>query len=129
MYIYLNIFKGMYKELINKPLTILCVPVGLFVLLIPFSLLIGWNIFTLLIFWFILTPVVAEYLPTIFSKNKSLMTESLIGMLIFYSLLVFMIYEHYQTDLFSIMVASCLINLASITIISKVKKEYRNPAY
>ena len=119
----------MAKEFINKTLGVLIVPVTLFILLLPFSFLTGWNIYTIVIYWFFITPFVAEYLPTIFSKSKNQLTQSLIGMLIFYSFMVLMIFKHYNSDLFSIMLVSCGVNLGLVTGISKVKKAYREPSY
>ncbi len=119
----------MLKELIYKALPAFCVPVGLAVVLVPFSLLIGWNLLSAVIFWLVLTPVLAEHLPTLISRNKNSLAESLTGLLIFYALMVFMIYDHYKTDLFLIMMVSCVVNLGLVTLIYKVKKEFRKPAY
>ncbi len=119
----------MSRELINKALRIFCVPVILFILLLPFSFLTGWNIATAIICWFFLIPFVAEYVPTIFSADKNQLKESLIGLLIFYSFMIFMIYKHYDSDFFFIMVLSAVVNIGSISVISKVKGMYRNPSY
>lgn len=119
----------MSKELINKGLKTLCVPVILFILLLPFSFLTGWNIATALFYWFFLIPFVAEYVPTIFSDNKNKLKESLIGLLIFYSFIIFMIYKHYDSDFFFLMMLSAVVNMGSISLISKVKRMYRNPSY
>ena len=119
----------MVNELAKEALRVLSVPLVLFILLLPFSFLTEWNSATAVIYWIFLTPFVAEYIPTIFSKNKDQLTQSLIGMLIFYSFMVLMTYKHYQTDMFFIMMVSCGINLGSITVISKVKRVYREPSY
>lgn len=119
----------MFKELAHQSLPVLCVPVGLAVILVPFSLLIGWNLLSAVIFWLVLTPVLAGHLPTLISNNKNLLAESLTGLLIFYALMVFMIYDHFKTDLFLIMMVSCLVNLGSVTIIYKLKREFRKPSY
>ena len=119
----------MNNKFTNKAIKLFSVPVLLFILLLPFSFLTGWNMATLIIYWFFVTPFVAEYVPTIFSKNKNQLVESLTGMLIFYSFMGFMTYKHYQTDMFFIIMVSCVINLGSITVISKVKRVYREPSY
>lgn len=119
----------MVKELIYKALPVICVPVGLAIILVPFSLLIGWNLLSAVIFWLVLTPALTAYLPTLISRNKNLLAESLTGLLIFYALMIFMIYDHYKTDLFLIMMVSCLVNLGLVTIIYMVTKEGRKPAY
>lgn len=119
----------MSKKLINKGLRILCVPLILFILLFPFSFLTGWNIATAVFCWFFLTPFIAEYVPTIFSADKNQLKESLIGLLIFYSFMILMVYKHYDSDFFFIIMLSAGVNMGSISIISKVKGMYRNPSY
>ena len=100
----------------------LIVPIGLAIILVPFSLLIGWNMITLILFWFVLTPGLTFYLPTKFSKNKNHFIESLLGLVIFYAFMVFMIYDHYKTDYFQIMILSFVINLTLVSIVAWTKK-------
>jgi hypothetical protein len=87
------------------------VPIGLAVVLVPFSMLIGWNLITLILFWFLIIPGLTIYLPTKTSNNKNHLLESGAGLMIFYWIMVFMIYEHYKSDYFQIMISSCVINL------------------
>ena len=94
------------------------VPIVLAILLVSFSTLIGWNLMTLFLFWFILIPILAVYLSNIISKNNNHLTESLAGLVIFYGGMVFMIFDHYRSDYFKIMLLSGLINLVLITVIS-----------
>ena len=89
----------------------LIVPVVLFILLVPFSLLLKWNLLTLILFWFALIPILTLYLPGKVSKTKDHLFESLAGLMIFYGIMVFMIYDHHQSDYFQVMMISCLINL------------------
>jgi len=96
---------------------ILIVPIGLAVVLVPFSILIGWNLITLTLFWFLLIPVLSIYLPAIISNSKNHLFESLAGLIIFYGIMVFMIYEHYMTDYFQIMIMSCVINLIVVSVV------------
>jgi hypothetical protein len=100
----------------------LVVPAGLAIVLVPYSLLIGRNLLTVFLFWFVITPSLAIYLPTIVSKNKNHFLESSLGLMIFYGLMVFMIYDHYKTDLFKVMMVSCLVNLVLISVIAGTKK-------
>lgn len=104
----------MDKEVKDKLIGTLLVPVGLAVVLVPFSIFIGWNVLTLILFWFVLIPVLAIYLPTIVSRKKNHLFESSIGLIVFYAFMVFMIYEHYKTDYFRVMIFSGVINLALI---------------
>ncbi|WP_268125394.1 hypothetical protein [Roseivirga pacifica] len=99
----------------------LIIPLGLTAVLVPFSLLIGWNLFTLLLFWFVLIPGLSMYLPTLVSSNQNHLIETVLGLVIFYSIMVFMIYDHYQTDYFKAMIISFLINLIVVSIWFKSK--------
>jgi len=119
----------MNYKIAYRALGIISVPVTLLILLLPFSFITGWNSATLVVYWIFITPFVAEYVPTLFSKNKNQLQHSVVGMLIYYSFVAFMIFKHYQTDMFFIIMLSCLINLGSITLISYVKKVYREPSY
>lgn len=109
----------------TKLLPILSVPIGLAIVLVPFSLLIGWSIFTIVLFWFVMTPALAEYLPTFVSKRKDTLYESLSGTLLSYAIMVFMIYTHYQTDMFLMIMASCGFNMIAIKVISRVRNVYQ----
>jgi hypothetical protein len=116
-------FLYMDKESKDKLKGALIVPIGLAIILVPFSILIGWNVITLILFWFVLTPRLTIYLPTKFSSNKNHFSESLLGLVIFYAIMVFMIYDHYKTDYFQIMILSFVINLALVSIILWLKKQ------
>ena len=107
--------KKHFKEQVKGALL---VPVGLAIVLAPFSLLVGWNLLTAILFWFVITPALSLYLPKTVSKSKNHFFESLLGLMIFYGLMVFMIYEHYKSDLFRVMIFSCLVNLILISVIT-----------
>ncbi len=96
----------------------LIVPICLGIILVPFSMLIGWNLMSLFLFWFVLIPTFTLYLPTRISKNKSHVVESLVGLMIFYGIMVFMIYKHYKTDYFKIMILSFAINFLLVAVIT-----------
>jgi len=100
----------------------LIVPAGLAIVLVPYSLLLGRNLLNVFLFWFVITPTLAIYLPTFVSRNKSHFFESTIGLIIFYGLMVFMIYDHYKTDFFKVMIASCLVNVVLISVIVGTRK-------
>src|SRR5688572_32557873 len=105
------------SKIINQVKGAIIIPTALAIILVPFSMWIGWNLLTLLLFWFALIPVLAVYLPAIISKNRNHLTESLAGLIIFYAVIIFMIYKDYKTDYFKVMIISCAINLALVTII------------
>jgi hypothetical protein len=99
----------------------LTVPAALGFVLILFSILIGWNLMTLILFWLIIIPGLTIYLPTIISSNKSHLFKSLVGMLIFYGIMVFMIYDHYDSDYFKVMIVSGVMNLVFVSMITWTK--------
>lgn len=112
----------MSKETKDKLKGILIVPVGLILVLIPFSMLIGWNLFTGILFWYVITPALTIYLPGIFMRHKNHLLESLVGLAIFYAFMVFMIYDHYKTDYFLIMMVSLVVNMMVVLMISWAKR-------
>ena len=107
--------KNSLKDQIKGCLTVV---ITLSVFLIVVSNSIGWNITTLILFWFALVPILSVYLPMKISNNKNHLPESLTGLILFYSIPIIMLYEQYQTDFFKIMIASCIINVGLVTLIS-----------
>ena len=61
------------------------------------------------------------YLPSLVSSNQNHLIETVLGLIVFYSIMVFMIYDHYQTDYFKAMIVSFVINLIVVSIWSKSK--------
>lgn len=108
------------KKLRNRLTGIFVVPIGLAITLILFSLSIGWDPVTLFSFWFLLVPVLTLYLPTLLLRSKNNVFDSLFGLIIFYGLMIWMIYEHYQTDYFQIMIVSLVINIVIVFVISLI---------
>lgn len=100
----------------------------LFIVLVPFSFLMGWNLITLFLFWFILVPAVAIYLPAKILKNEDWLIQAFGGLVSFYVVMVFMIYKHYQTDYFKIMIVSGGVNLVVVAGFFLAKKlNQQNP--
>jgi hypothetical protein len=95
----------------------LIVPVGLAIVLLPFSLLVGWTLISLILFWLFLTPAITVCLPLLFSERQLLFFKSLIGLAVFYAIMVFMIYDHYESDYFQIMIASWVINSFLVSVV------------
>jgi hypothetical protein len=110
-------------KLRGKALGILMIPIALSLILIPFSIFVGWNLMTLLLFWFVLTPILTITVPRLVEKKRSHLIESLVGILIFYGLMVFMIYDHFETDYFKVMIVSCVFNLLSVVIFSLMTRQ------
>ena len=112
----------MKAEFKDRLMSIVIIPACLAIALVPFSLLIGWNLASLFLFWFVLVPMLAIYLPTKISKNKNHLFESLAGLIFFYAIVVFMIYEHFNTDYFQVMMLSCGINIVLIVVVTFLKR-------
>lgn len=112
-----------HKILFPAPLlATLIIPVGLFLILIPFSVLFGQNLIVVLLFWFILVPAISISLPFLVLKRAAHLVQSLIGLILFYLFMVWMIYDHYQTDFFRVMMFSCLFNIVLIAVIGLSKR-------
>ena len=111
---------GQLKEKLKRTLI---VPIALAVVLAPFSIFVGWNLFTMILFWFFIVPAIAILLPSWPSNNKSQMFDSLVGLIVFYAIMVFMIYDHFMTDYFQIMILSFLTNLVFVYLISWTRKK------
>lgn len=107
----------------NRLKAVLIIPIVLGVLLVPFGLFVPKNLFTMFIFWFLLLPIAALYLPRLVSKSSNHLLDSLVGIIIFYGSMVFMIYDHYSSDFFQMMLWSCGVNLVVVTAITLM----RNP--
>lgn len=101
----------------------LAVVVGVSLVLVPYSFLIGWNAATLLLFWFVIVPWIALYIPGRISRNKNHLIESLAGLVIFYALVVLMIFRHYKSDYFLVMMVSCAGNFITVSVIRLTKKK------
>ena len=99
------------------------VPIALVAVLIPFSMLIGWSLLTAILFWFLIVPTIAMHLPNKISRNKGHLIETLSGLIIFYAFMVFMIYDHFKTDLFQIMIVSCVVNLILVSLITWARRK------
>jgi len=94
------------------------VPAGLSAALIFFSMVFGWNLGSLLAFWFFVAPFLALYLPVTVSGSENRGFKSSVGLVIFYSFMVFMIYDHYQSDYFRVMMFSFVVNFLVVLLIS-----------
>ena len=59
-----------------------------------------------LISFFLIIPTLNVFLSKVISGNKNLALKSLISLFVFYGIMVFMIYKHYQSDFFKVMMMS-----------------------
>jgi hypothetical protein len=84
---------------------------GLALILIPFSLIIGWSVISLISFWFIIVPLFSFIIPHLIPGNRLKLLQSIIGMILFYGIMIFMIYKQSETDYFRAMAVSGIVNL------------------
>ena len=117
-----NFKNKMDTERKKRILATLIIPVGLAIVIVPFSLLIKWNLISTLVFWFIITPGIAIFLPTRIMGSKNHVPESLLGLIFFYGIMVFMIYDHFNTDYFQLMLFSSMINLVLILVVALARR-------
>ena len=68
------------------------------------------NLLSTIVSWFVIIPLLNVFLSKTISGHKNLAFKSLMSLLVFYGIMVFMIYKHYQTDFFKIMIASLIFN-------------------
>lgn len=113
----------MKPKVILQLLEVLIVPVGIFAVLAMFSISVGWNLFTMLLFWFVFVPLLAYYLPALISKKATNPASSVIGLILLYAFMVLMIYDHFQTDYFVLMMISLIFNLGIVLMITWIRKE------
>ncbi len=74
------------------------------------------NLLGMIVSWFVIIPLLTVFLSKIISGEKNLALKSLISLLVFYAIMVFMIYKHYQTDFFKLMIASLVFNSLAMSI-------------
>ena len=111
--------------MINAPLKdrligILVVPTILMMILVSYSLLIGWNLATMLLFWYLLVPALIIFMCWWFTGDRNPVWVNLSGLAVFYGTMLFMVYDHYQTDYFLIMFISLPVNVVLVTGIMSV---------
>jgi hypothetical protein len=115
----------MKQEIINKIrgnliISIVIVTLSLFGILVPYSLFLGWNLITLFIFWFILVPIITILTARFYNKVNKRISSGLFGCIAFYLIMIFLIYSHYKTDYFKVMIVSFFTSIYAIWIFSKI---------
>ena len=90
----------------------IAVPLCVFLFVVACGYLFGGsrNLLVTIVSWFVVIPLMNVFLSKNISGSKNLALKSLISLVVFYGIMVFMIYKHYQTDFFKIMIASLIFN-------------------
>ena len=94
----------------------LCLIAGL----VPFSLFIGWNLVTAIMFWFILVPLISWVSAKFCMDRTRQIIVGIVGCVFFYLIIILMIFNHYQTDLFKLMIFSSITSLALIWFLGRI---------
>ena len=101
------------------------------VLLFLFMALISWglrgmhnNVLILLTFWLICVPIIA-YSSSLIMKWNNRLANALVGILLFYSFIYFMIYELSHTDFFTVVKYS-FVTSVGIVLCFYYKREVEN---
>jgi hypothetical protein len=106
----------------------LIVTTGIILVLIPYGIFIGYAFPFNLLLWFVIIPALAVWLPLIIRKKRDHLWESVSGLVLFYLIMVWMIYKHYQSEFFAVMMVSAATNVLILMVISLSKKFLRKPA-
>jgi len=90
--------------------------------LVAFSLFleytIAWNLLSAFFFWFLMVPMISIEVPKLFGQEMSFRIAPIVSVILFYLFVIFMIYSHYQSDFFIVMVVSMAINLLVLSILT-----------
>ena len=101
-------------------ISVIIVTLSLITILVPYSLFLGWNLFTSILFWFILVPLISVLMAKFHGKPGKRLLAGIVGCLLFYLIIIFMIYSSYQSDQFKLMVISSFSSILMIWFLNKI---------
>ena len=104
----------------NWKISILFVTLCLVAGLVPFSLLIGWDLVTGIMFWFFLVPLISWISAKFCMDRTRQIIVGIVGCTFFYLIMIFMIYSHYQTDMFKLIIFSSFTSMTLIWFLGKI---------
>ena len=104
-----EIFLGTFSILVGL---VACLAVFTF----PSYYLFGNHIVALFIFWFMIVPYVTVFISKKRSKRKSPLVEIIAGMVLFFGMVTFMIFNYYGTEYFQLVVISACFNLVLVPV-------------
>ena len=99
---------------VNKYVSSVVVLVGLIIALIPFGLIFGMSLLPNIIFWFFVVPMLAFAIVKQICHSRDHVFAAASGLVLFYAFMVFMIYDHYQSDFFKLMVVSMMTSIPAV---------------
>jgi len=105
-------------HLLTPVKVILVVPLCVFIFIAVAGYFFGGtrSLATTVLSWFVVIPLLTVGLSKIISGRDNLAFKSLISLLSMYGIMIFMIYEHYQSDFFKVMIASLIFNAVIMLI-------------
>lgn len=106
----------------NLTISVIIVILSLLAILVPYSLFLGWNLFTSILFWFVLVPLISILTPRFNNNPEKRLLSGIIGCLLFYLLIIFMIYSSYQSDQFKLMIVSLFSSIFFIWFLNRIFK-------
>lgn len=68
------------------------------------------DLIRIIVSWFVVIPLLNAFLSNTISGRENFALKALVSLVGFYGIMVFMIYKHYQSDFFKIMIASLIFN-------------------
>ena len=104
----------------------LVIPLCVFLVLALCSRFLELNVGTLFLFWFIIVPFLILFLSSRLIRHAYAIRNAMFALISFYSIMVFMIYKHFQTDYFLVMMISFLWNLGIMIIVMISDRDERN---
>ena len=109
---------------------ILVVPVCIFIFIAASGYFFGGtrSLATTIVSWFVIVPLLTAFLSKRISGQEYSAFKSLISLLAVYGIMIFMIYKHYQTDFFKVMIASLVFNALVLLIAGLATAWSRNTA-
>jgi hypothetical protein len=110
------------------------IPFGVFLVMALYSLLIRWNLTTSILLWFFVVPAVILFLNLGLFKTRNITWKTVASLASLYCITVYMIYDHYQSDAFEIMMFSAGYNFLVMALVMFVQwrdktSDQRNARY
>jgi len=82
-----------------------------------YTFLLGFTFPSSVLFWFFILPGLIIFLCSKFFNSPSGIRNAMVTIVIFYSFMVFMIYRHFPSDFFTLMMISFLWNFLIMIIV------------
>jgi hypothetical protein len=106
---------------------VLIIPLCVFLALALCSLLVRYNVITMILYyivsWFVILPGIILYLSSKLLRKEHRVWKAMVSMITFYGFMVFMIYKHYATDFFMLMMISFLWNSGVMITVMLVERD------